>query len=106
MNTIIETDKLIIDIETEISELSDMFVVLVTKKITHKDSGKSYKTQSYREEIPKDINEPFSKSRGVKKTPVLENPTPEPSKQNPILKKVRIIKNITGVAKNLKKLKP
>ena len=97
-----ETDNLIIDIKTEILDEPNMFVILVTKKVTYKDTGRVFKTQIYKEEILKDLKEPFSKASHVKKVPVLVNPTPEIHIPKDIPKKVKKTNIIKKVAKNIK----
>ena len=102
MNIIKETDNVIIDIKTEVLDEPNMFVILVPKRIPYKDTGRSFKTKIYQEEILKDLKEPFSKTSHIKITPVITNPTAEihipketeKNKKNSIIKKVaRNIKN-------------
>ena len=93
-----ETENLIIDIDTEILDQPHMFVILVTKKITHKDTGRAFKTKIYQEEILKDLKEPFLKTSHVKREPVLINPTPEIH----IPKETEKKKNVNIIKKSLK----
>lgn len=97
-----ETDNLIIDIDTEILDQPHMFVILVTKKITHKDTGRAFKTKIYQEEILKDLKEPFLKTSHVKREPVLINPTPEIHIPTDIPKKTKKNSIIKKVARNIK----
>ena len=90
-----ETENLIIDIDTEILDQPHMFVILVTKKITHKDTGRAFKTKIYQEEILKDLKEPFLKTSLINPTPEIHTKDiPKKTKKNSIIKKVaRNIKN-------------
>lgn len=102
MNKIVkETDNLIIDITTEILDQPHMFVILVTKKITHKTTGRAFKTKIYQEEILKDLKEPFLKTSHLKREPVLINPTPEIHRKD-IPKKTKKNNIIKKVARNIK----
>jgi hypothetical protein len=73
-------------------------VILVTKKVTYKDTGRAFKTQAYREEIPKDLKEPFLSTSHIKRTPVITNPIPEIH----IPKETEKKKNVNILKKSLK----